>query len=104
MSALWPRPFTPSQLWPATGVSAGKLISTMANWLRLQQARAAAGDAPPEPVQRELDYLERNRQRMDYGVYRRQGLFIGSGVVEAGCKRIIGQRLKQSGMFWCEQG
>lgn len=70
----------------------------------LQQARAAAGDAPPEPVQRELDYLERNRQRMDYGLYRRQGLFIGSGVVEAGCKRIIGQRLKQSGMFWCEQG
>ena len=70
----------------------------------LRQARTVAGDAVPEPVQRELDYLERNRQRMDYGSYRAQGLFIGSGVVEAGCKRVIGQRLKQSGMFWCEQG
>lgn len=51
-----------------------------------------------------FDYLERNRQRMDYGRFRLQGLFIGSGVVEAGSKRIIGQRLKQSGMFWCESG
>lgn len=70
----------------------------------LSQARAMAGEKPPEQVQRELDYLERNRARMDYGRFREQGLFIGSGVVEAGCKRIIGQRLKQSGMFWSERG
>ena len=37
---------------------------------------------------------------MDYRRYRQGGWFIGSGVVEAGCKRVIGQRLKQSGMFW----
>jgi hypothetical protein len=59
---------------------------------------------PAEEVQRELDYLERNRTRMDYLRYRKQGWFIGSGVVEAGCKRVIGQRLKQSGMFWTETG
>jgi hypothetical protein len=59
---------------------------------------------PAEEVQRELDYLERNRTRMDYLRYRKQGWFIGSGVVEAGCKRVIGQRLKQSGMFWTEAG
>ncbi len=62
------------------------------------------GPTPPEPVQAELDYLERNRGRMDYRRYRQQGWFIGSGVVEAGCKRVIGQRLKQSGMFWTEPG
>jgi hypothetical protein len=67
-------------------------------------ARAAADPAPAEAVQRELDYLERNRARMDYRHYRAQGWFIGSGVVEAGCKRVIGQRLKQSGMFWREEG
>jgi hypothetical protein len=32
------------------------------------------------------------------------GLFIGSGVVEAGCKTVIGRRLKQSGMFWSQTG
>jgi hypothetical protein len=41
---------------------------------------------------------------MDYRHYRAQGWCIGSGVVEAGCKRVIGQRLKQSGMFWREEG
>ncbi len=66
--------------------------------------RAVTGPAPSEAVQRELDYLERNRARLDYRHYREQGWFIGSGVVEAGCKRVIGQRLKQSGMFWRETG
>ena len=70
----------------------------------LAEARAAADPAPTEAGQRELDYLERNRARMDYRHYRAQGWFIGSGVVEAGCKRVIGQRLKQSGMFWREEG
>lgn len=70
----------------------------------LSEARAAADAPPAEAVQRELDYLERNRARMDYRYYRQQGWFIGSGVVEAGCKRVIGQRLKQSGMFWRQSG
>ena len=70
----------------------------------LAAARAAADPAPTEAGQREWDYLERNRARMDYRHYRAQGWFIGSGVVEAGCKRVIGQRLKQSGMFWREEG
>ena len=41
---------------------------------------------------------------MKYDEYRAQGLFIGSGVIEAACKHVIGQRLKQSGMFWSERG
>jgi hypothetical protein len=35
-----------------------------------------------------------------YAEYLARGLFIGSGVIEAGCKTVIGLRLKQSGMFW----
>ena len=70
----------------------------------LSEARAAAAPTLTEAAQRELGYLERNRARMDYRHYREQGWFIGSGVVEAGCKRVIGQRLKQSGMFWRESG
>ena len=48
----------------------------------------------------QADYFERNRNRMRYPKFRKQGLFIGSGVIEAGCRTVIGSRLKQSGMFW----
>ena len=70
----------------------------------LTEVRAATEPMPCEAAQAEIDYLERNRSRMDYRRYRLLGWFIGSGVVEAGCKRVIGQRLKQSGMFWTEPG
>jgi hypothetical protein len=33
-----------------------------------------------------------------------QNLFVGSGAIEAGCKTVIGRRLKQSGMFWTVRG
>jgi hypothetical protein len=41
---------------------------------------------------------------MQYGTLREAGYFIGSGVVEAGCKAIIGGRCQPSGMFWSESG
>jgi hypothetical protein len=47
-----------------------------------------------------LAYFETNRDKIRYGECEAQGRFIGSGVVEAGCKTLVGQRLKQSGMFW----
>jgi hypothetical protein len=52
----------------------------------------------------EADYFERNRERMRYPAFRLQGLFVGSGVVEGGCKTVIGARLKRSGMFWTVRG
>ena len=51
-----------------------------------------------------LGYFENNAPRMRYRWFRSRGLFTGSGVVEAGCKAIIGQRLKQSGMHWTLDG
>jgi len=52
----------------------------------------------------EIHYLEKNAESMRYAEFRAQGLFVGSGVIEAGCKTIIGQRLKQSGMEWSVKG
>lgn len=52
----------------------------------------------------EAEYFGRNAQRMRYPYFRAQGLFVGSGVVEAGCKEVIGSRLKRSGMFWTVRG
>jgi hypothetical protein len=57
-----------------------------------------------EKLRTEPDYFERNAKRMRYPEFRRQHLFVGSGVIEAGCKTVIGSRLKQSGMFWTVRG
>ncbi len=51
-----------------------------------------------------LRYFAQRREQMRYSEFRQQGLFIGSGVIEAGCKTLIGKRLKQSGMFWTVAG
>ena len=55
-------------------------------------------------VRNEADYFERNAERMRYPAFRAQALFVGSGVVEAGCKTVIASRLKRSGMFWTVRG
>jgi hypothetical protein len=52
----------------------------------------------------EADYFEKNAERMRYPKFRRQHLFVGSGVIEAGCKTVVASRLKQSGMFWTVRG
>jgi hypothetical protein len=51
-----------------------------------------------------LGYFENNAPRMRYHWFRSRGLFVGSGVVESGCKSVIGQRLKLSGMHWTTAG
>jgi hypothetical protein len=51
-----------------------------------------------------LGYFENNAPRMRYRWFRQCGLFAGSGVAEASCKTVIGQRLKQSGMHWTVGG
>jgi hypothetical protein len=57
----------------------------------------------PEELRKLIGYFENNRHRTDYPTYRQNGWDIGSGPTEAGCK-IIGERLKGSGMRWVEDG
>jgi Uncharacterised protein family (UPF0236) len=56
-----------------------------------------------EELRKLIGYFENNRHRTDYPSYRKKGWDIGSGPTEAGCK-IIGERLKGSGMRWVEEG
>jgi hypothetical protein len=53
---------------------------------------------------KKINYFGKRAEQMRYGEFRRQGLFVGSGVIEAGCKTLIGKRLKNSGMFWSRPG
>lgn len=55
-------------------------------------------------LETEAEYFGCNADKMRYPEFRAQGLFVGSGVIEAGCKTVIGSRLKQSGMFWTVEG
>ena len=69
-----------------------------------QTRKKAAASGRTELVEKKLGYFVRNIARMQYGTFRKKGYFIGSGVIEAGCKTVIGSRCKQSGMFWRVQG
>ena len=94
----------------------GALGDTHPDWLTARLADLAiAGDietSSPKPSdctrsfhrqhrardRKALGYFKTNAHRMRYAYFRELGLFVGSGVVEAGCKSIVGQRLKLSGM------
>lgn len=69
----------------------------------VQDLSATAGNKKKE-ILKALQYFQNNRDRMLYATFRKQGYFVGSGVVEAGCKTVVGKRTKQSGMFWHVRG
>ena len=73
---------------------------------RLREIAAAHADAVDlaQEVLKEAEYFATNAERMRYPEFREKGLFVGSGVVEAGCKSVIGSRLKRAGMFWTVRG
>jgi hypothetical protein len=83
---------------------AKRLLKDKVQDLIEETRKECAGKPQAAEVEKELGYFVRNVKRMQYGTFRAKGYFIGSGVVEAGCKTVIGGRCKQSGMFWSESG
>ena len=97
--ALWGVEASAPEPWRRL-LKAGKIeqiIATVAKQLPSAGAKRKA-------AQKALNYFENNKDQMRYGDYRRKKLFVGSGVVEAGCRTVIGQRLKHSGMRWSLRG
>ena len=68
-------------------------IDGIINWARKEGSGS-------EAVEKELNYFRENKSRMKYDEYIAKGWYIGSGVIEAGCKTVVCQRFKQPGMFW----
>ncbi|MBI3076070.1 MAG: hypothetical protein HYY85_03630 [Deltaproteobacteria bacterium] len=81
-------------------LDAGEVEQVVAAMRRLRPRRTEVREA----VRKAVSYFKTNAERMRYARFRSQGLFVGSGVVEAGCKTIVGLRLKQSGMRWTVRG
>ena len=74
---------------------------------KLTVALTAIAENHPEVADKfrtDIEYFRRNAMRMRYPKFRRLHLFVGSGVIEAGCRTVIGSRLKLSGMFWTVTG
>ncbi len=80
------------------------LLKNAVEKLMAQARLESPGKSCAAEAKEELHYFEANVSRMQYGTFRKRRLFIGSEVVEAGCKTDIGARYKQSGMFWRQRG
>lgn len=74
----------------------GRVLTSIAEW----QPR---GKAHQELREREYHYFASNAERMRYGSYVKKGYHIGSGVVEAACRHVVGSRLDQVGMHWRQE-
>jgi hypothetical protein len=125
-TTLWPEATQIVDLYHArehvheiAGLLAETLGDELDTWVAERLAELDAGNikaliaAARKPLPRDgkcvaldkaLPYFENNTHRMQYAHFRNLGMFVGSGVVEAGCKAIIGQRLKLSGMRWSVPG
>lgn len=79
-------------------IKAGKIESV------IKSAEDACPKSKWNEMRKALKYFKDNTDRMHYDEYIKDGLFIGSGPVESGCKTVLGTRLKQSGMFWSLKG
>ena len=76
----------------------------MENLIAALHAARSSNSEVAEKIRTEADYFRGNAERMRYPKFRKQHLFVDSGVIEAGCKTGIGSSLKQSGMFWTLRG
>ncbi len=83
-------------------LDAGQLSQIVAALVTQYRARRDA--TKREEVRKCIGYLWANRRRMRYPAFRAQGLCTSTAVVEAGCKVVIGTRLKRAGMHWSVRG
>lgn len=86
-----------------TQVLEGKVESVIRAVRRLAQARGLPR-ARKAALRRHCRYLYKNRQRMRYDVYLREGYPIASGVIEGACRHLIKDRLERAGMHWTLEG
>lgn len=99
-----PKAKTQQSLWcrEMKALSSAPVIASAQQ--QLEERRRELCPEQIQTIEREIGYFSTNAERTRYGYFQAQGYFIGSGVVEAGCKTVVGRRLKQSGMFWSHRG
>jgi hypothetical protein len=82
----------------------GEIELLVARLREIAAEQSASHPGLTDEILKQAEYFETNASRMNYPRFRSMGLFVGSGVIEAGCKAVVGSRLKRSGMFWSVRG
>jgi len=86
-----------------TEVLEGKVKTVIGRWRRLATQRGLSG-ANKKALGRLSSYLHKNRHRMRYDEYLRQGYPIASGIIEGACRHLIKDRMERAGMHWTIEG
>jgi hypothetical protein len=81
----------------------GKLETVLRALRRLAVDRGLKG-AKKKALAQVCAYLRKNRQRMRYDEYLRQGYPIASGVIEGACRHLVKDRMERAGMHWTVEG
>jgi len=100
---LWADEVSEAKAWLAqckTALHNGEVASVIRSLKGLSPRRKDLR----EMIRKAIGYFHENRERMRYNHFRAKGYFIGSGIVEAGCKHVVAKRFKQSGMRWSREG
>lgn len=107
------------RVWDLGRALHGEGTPETATWVAQALARLAGGDAAPLATEwaalplrgeaasvrdAQVTYFTNQAPRMAYAAYRAAGWDIGSGMIESGCKTVIGQRQKGAGMRWSDAG
>lgn len=79
-------------------------VPGMLTGLVAQRAKHAPGSPAHEALADLYRYLNRRADQLWYALARRQGLHIGSGVVESANNYVLQQRMKRAGMRWEARG
>lgn len=104
---LHPNDLVAKNIWmvPMKALLDGGEIELLVARLReIATEQEASHPGLTDEILKQAEYFETNASRMNYPRFRSRGLFVGSGVIEAGCKAVVGSRLKRSGMFWTVRG
>jgi hypothetical protein len=72
-------------------LSLGRLKGRLKSWVQALHSHAGQWEC--------VRYIWNNRHRMRYPKFHKQVLCTLTGVVEAGCKVVVGTRLKRAGML-----
>jgi hypothetical protein len=86
-----------------TRILHGEIGKVLAHW-RSKATRQSLAGAKKKNLHALCAFLEKNKHRMRYGEYLRQGFPIATGVIEGACRHVIKDRMERAGMRWKIRG